>query len=264
MPTATKTTLSKKTAQKNGHKKNAPGTSEKPALTSLETAVIGSTALRARTRAIYLLAVRSFLTFVARSTRSAHVSHAQGGGVRARKPGASDWTAQAVQRWIKSLLRQGLAPQTVNLQLRGLRSASQRRAKLASSGGLGESAGTAIDFASTVAGLPPGAPGTRVPLSVAQARALVKACSGARPIDLRDRALIVLGLRTGMRRSALCGIFMHDLTGLPGKANGGGTVATKAVPRHARLTIHLKGGRQWTLSLDKETVDALLPWIDWL
>ena len=67
-----------------------------------------------------------------------------------------------------------------------------------------------------------------------------------------------------MRRSALCGIFMHDLTGLPGKANGGGTVATKAVPRHARLTIHLKGGRQWTLSLDKETVDALLPWIDWL
>lgn len=76
-------------------------------------------------------------------------------------------------------------------------------------------------------------------------RRLLEACRGQRPRDVRDAAIIVLGLRTGMLRLSICGVRIEDV-------------------QDDRLTFTKKGGSRHTILLDPATRDALAPWLYWL
>lgn len=77
--------------------------------------------------------------------------------------------------------------------------------------------------------------GKRHALIAPQARKLLAACEGPSIIDLRDRAIVVLGLYTGMRRMSLVGV---DLT----RVRDHGAYVVLKVP--------IKGGAQYNVPLD--------------
>lgn len=84
----------------------------------------------------------------------------------------------------------------------------------------------------------------RPSLTLEQARELVRACEGRTPIDLRDRAICVVGLRTGMRRFSL--------------------VRLRWPLDFARCEVPIGAGRFHYISLDEETIGVLEPWLAWL
>lgn len=188
--------------------------------TPLEDAVKRSRRLRPRTRELYLQCVTAYLDFAGRTPK--------------------EWTTPSVARW-RDHMAGHLKPQTANVALHALRFASRQYAKREG----------ARDFAANVESLVTVKKRSRKgssgkPLSYKQAERLLAACRGARPRALRDRALIVLGLRTGMLRSSMCGLKISDLT-----ADGD-------------LTFTVKGGRRHTVQLDAPTYKALRAWLDWL
>jgi site-specific recombinase XerD len=182
-------------------------------MTALEDVVTRSPRLSSRTRDLYLQSVQAFLDYTGRSPRK--------------------WTSNSVDRWRTELLKARL-PQTVNVYLNALRYASRR---WASKGGR--------DFAAEASGLTPKARKPRTVLSTQQAKRLVRACHGEMPIDLRDRALCVLGLRAGLSRATLCSATLEDLT-----SRG--------------LVVQLKGGEKESITLDAEMRDAVRPWVQYL
>jgi integrase/recombinase XerD len=186
-------------------------------MTELEYVIAHSPRLRPRTKTIYAKAVQSFLAYAG--------DH------------PSTWTGIAVESWRDSLAASGLKPQTVNLYLTGLKYSSKRLAA--------RHHNPVLDFAGYAEQLKAEPPKERRALSFEEGRALIDACRGPRPIDLRDLAITVLGLRTGMRRAGLCGIRFEDFA-------------------DTRLTITLKGGKQHVLAIDDEVLVALTPWTDWL
>lgn len=177
-------------------------------------AVVSSHRLRPRTKTIYESAVREFVAYA--------------GGNSRRYNGAM------VEAWRDHLTGTGILPQTVNLKLNGLRFATRRLAQLT-----GEDR---WDFARYAEKLRPAQKARRRPLTLEQSRALVAACQGRRPRDIRDRAIVILGLRTGLRRFSICGLKLSDLDG-------------------NKLHVTLKGGHEWDVYLDKEALTALHDWL---
>lgn len=107
----------------------------------------------------------------------------------------SNWTAAAAQAFYDQLLKR-VSVATANGILTGGVSFALKRAHA-----LGfdvRDVTVAVDKAPVV-----GDGEQRHALTPTQARALVSACNGTRLIDLRDRALTLLGLYTGMRRMSL-------------------------------------------------------------
>lgn len=148
--------------------------------------------------------------------------------------GPGPWTGAHVEAFRDALAARGLRPASVNAYLAGVRYASRRLADL----GLGPDFARAaelqrIDWA------------PRAVLTLSQARALVAACQGREPRDLRDRALILIGLRAGLRRAEIVGLGFDD-------------VAPEA------LRVRRKGGRVETVPLDDEAGAALRAWSGWL
>jgi integrase len=186
-------------------------------MTILEQVIRQSQRLSPRTRAIYLKAVESFVAYAGEN------------------PGG--WHGAIVEQW-RDGLRRGRKSQTVNLYLAGLRFATKRIAELQRN--------PSLDFARVAETLKPDAEEVRQPLSVDQARAILATCRGDSPADLRDRALLVLGFRTGLRRAGLAGI---QLDNIDAKAIRG---------------VVLKGGALLDIILDEEMRTALRPWISWL
>lgn len=182
--------------------------------TQLETVVTHSSKLSPRTRELYLAGIREFLTFAG--------------------PEPKNWTSAQVEKWRDRLLKGGQQPQTINIKLNGLRYASRRIAE--------KGKNPALDFAAYAKMLKPSPPKKRKPLTVAQARALVAACDGERAIDIRDKAIAILGLRTGLRRAAMCELSLSDLRG-------------------NKLHAVMKGGTDLTIYLDEETLTILHVWI---
>jgi integrase/recombinase XerD len=90
--------------------------------------------------------------------------------------------------------------------------------------------------------LKPAPPERPEPLTVEQARALVMACAGDKPIDIRDKAIAVLGLRTGLRRAGMCAIKIEDLKG-------------------QQLSTRVKGDHDIEIVLDNETMTAIREWL---
>lgn len=183
-------------------------------MTTLETAVINSEKLSGRTRELYLAGIREFLEYAGDDTKN--------------------WTSDRVEKWRDKLVKGGQQPQTVNIKLNGLRYASRRLAE--------KHKNPAQDFARFAQMLKPGKAKERKPLTVEQAKALVAACEGEKHIDVRDKAICILCLRTGLRRAAVCDLMLADL-------------------KATTLRATMKGGDMLKLHLDEETLEALHAWI---
>src|SRR5258706_16300998 len=83
-------------------------------------------------------------------------------------------------------------------------------------------------------------------LTTAEARALLRAASGRAPTGIRNRALIVMGWRAGLRVQELLDLFPKDLdpdAGTVNVANG-------------------KGGRQRLVGLDPTAFAVVERWLD--
>jgi integrase len=182
--------------------------------TELENVVINSQKLSPRTRSLYLAGVREFLEYAGSQRRN--------------------WTGENVENWRDKLKKTGMKPQSINVKLNALRFASRRIADRAGD--------PKLDFAHFAELLKPSPPKRPHPLTVEQARALVMACAGDKPIDIRDKAIAVLGLRTGLRRAGMCDLKIEDLKG-------------------RRLHARIKGGRDIDIVLDDETLTALREWL---
>jgi integrase len=186
-------------------------------MTTLETAVVRSRKLRPRTKELYLQHVRAFLSFAGDA--------------------AASWTSDSVVAWRDDMRKRRIRPESVNVALNALRYAAQR---------------AGCTFVNGVDRLPVQRRRTKAQanaeraLSWDEGRKLVKACAGPRGRDLRDNAIITLGLRTGMLRFSMCQLKFEDVT------------------RKGALTFTKKGGEQHTIALDDVTHAALRAWLDWL
>jgi integrase/recombinase XerD len=187
------------------------------AMTKLETAVAESKDLRPRTKELYLQHVRAFLTFAK----------------------SRPWTPQLVIRWRNNMRKRHIKPQSVNVALNALRFAAQQA--------------NLEFFTDDVKRLPIRAKTAKAVASAAK-RALdwdegcrlVAVCAGERGRDLRDCALITLGLRTGMLRFSMCKLKIENVTD------------------SGFMTFEKKGGERHAVMLDDVTRQALRAWIDWL
>jgi len=197
-------------------------------MTSLENAVLRSTKLRPRTKELYLQHVRAFLSFLNPDGEAVEVSIKQ-------------FTVDNAAAWCADMRARRIKAQSVNVALNALRFAA-RKAKL--------------KFADDIATLPvrpQRKSKARIkadrPLRWEEGRRLVDACQGSEPRDLRDAAIVMLGLRTGMLRFSMCQLQFSDLA-----QNGADTM----------LTFVKKGGERHTIVLDPVTLYALTSWMDWL
>lgn len=191
-------------------------------MTELEHVVEDSPRLRERTKAIYLQDIRRFLNEVGRSKAS--------------------WTPNAAQKFYNGLLKT-MKPQSANRIIWSLRYASKRLVDLHRDPRYGFA--TAIEMAKNEQ--------TARPLSITrpQAKQLIDSCNSKRPIDIRDRAIITLALRTGMRRFSLCGINFEDF----GKDRKRG---------YDYVEITLKGGKRHKVPLSQSIIDGITPWRTYL
>lgn len=192
-------------------------------MTVLERIVSSSPRLAPRTKTRYLAAARDWMTFA----------------------GADPWrwTPDAAQVYYARLLAR-IKPQSANTTMHALRYMSRRLAEL----------NHGPDFAKHVELAPPTAIDVKDQraLTAAEADRLLRACGdGAAPIDLRDYAMIYLGLRTGMRRFSMAGIHFEDFG-----------VDRRTDTRYVEIAI--KGRRRHRVPLAPATVAAMQPWLTWL
>ena len=176
--------------------------------------------LRPRTRELYIECVKSFLAFVGSDPRSL---------------GSPRYTAADVERWLIEL-RKEREPQTVNVYRKAIRYASRRWVKYAGADERRD------DFAAQVDKIKVTKKAPKAPMSYEEAKKLLAACDGAELVDIRDRALIVTALRTGLRRGGLEALTFEGI----------------APPR---ITTINKGGDTLTFEADPETLDALQRWM---
>lgn len=190
-------------------------------MTSLETVVHRSRKLRPRTKEVYLRHIRAFLAFAGQSPEN--------------------WTSETVNAWCQDMQNRQVKSQSINVALNALRFAAQEDVN---------------KLFKDVERLPvkqiksPPSKKDRA-LSWKEGRRLVIACGGARGRDLRDCAIITLGLRTGMLRFSICQLRFEDLRNKPSLS-------------FPSLTFTKRGGDRHTILLDNVTYAALQTWIDWL
>jgi integrase len=192
----------------------------------LEYAVLRSTKLRPRTKELYARCIRSFIAFAGDDPER--------------------WTSTRVRKWRDSMYDRAIKAQSINIALNALRFAARRWL------------GTPTTFVDEVEMLPRKRrqiTDDRT-LTYSESRRLIIDCTERRPRDLRDAAIIVLGLRTGMLRFSLCLIDLDDL--------GWRTARALKKPALSELTFTRKGGERYTIKLDEETCSALTPWVEWL
>lgn len=200
-------------------------------MTILETAITRSKKLRPRTKELYLQHVRAFLTFIGENRQTDATNGAY-------VPTQADFTKEAVVDWCEDMRRRRIKAQSINVALNALRYAAQRAECEA--------------FVDGVPRLPvrrrksPTQDKAERALTWAEGKKLVGTCSGNRGRDLRDNAIITLGLRTGMLRFSMCQLTFGD------------------VKPQRRLTFIKKGGEQHTIKLDETTYTALRAWVEWL
>jgi integrase len=194
------------------------------ATTKLESAVLRSQKLRPRTKELYARCIRSFVDFAGDDP--------------------DKWTTTRARKWRDQMYERGIKAQSINIALNALRFAARRLL------------GAAATFADEVEMLPRKRRqvADERTLTYKEARRIIMTCEWQRPRDLRDAAIIVLGLRTGMLRFSMCLLDFNDL--------GWETVSRKTIIE--QLTFTRKGGEQHTIKLDRETRSALTPWVEWL
>ena len=96
---------------------------------------------------------------------------------------------------------------------------------------------------------PPGKPPTRRPVEILTAeevKSLLRACSGRAPTGIRNRAMIALGWRGGLRLGEVLALFPKDLDREAGTVN----------------VLRGKGGKQRTIGLDPAAFALVERWLD--
>lgn len=142
------------------------------------------------------------------------------------------YTPALVERWLFKL-REDRSPQTVNVYRKAIRYASKRFAKHR----LG------LDFAAEVEKVKTQPSDPRVPLTYEEAQKLLATCDDGEIVEVRDRALIILALRSGLRRGGLVALKIDGI-------------------RPPKITTLNKGGAKITFEADVETLAALGAWTD--
>ena len=177
---------------------------------SLLELIAGSRRLSDRTKKAYSVGVQSFLASL----------------------GDTSPTPLAVERWATELQARGVQPQTVNNYLAGVKWASARFYAM----DLGpDFAAQAEQFKVERQVRPQHA------LTAAEAARLIAACEGENRSAVRDRTIIILGLRAGLRRNEIAKARWQDLAGNV-------------------LTVVGKGGHDETVELDEQTMAQLAVW----
>lgn len=161
------------------------------------------------------------------------------------------WTFAAAEDWRDKLLARGLdggrsaghrlSRVSVALYVKALKFASGRYARRASRSGH-----PVEDFAQDVDVPRLDGHKARYAIAEAAAAAMLATCRGMQPVDLRDRAILTLGFRTGMRRSGMAGIQLTDF-----ERNRRGEEV---------VWITLKGGRRHDVPLDAKCLAAVSDW----
>ena len=181
-------------------------------MASLDELIETSTSLADRTKDLYRECVAEFVTFAGADP--------------------SAYTLAVVERWLFEL-RKERKPQTVNVYRKAIRYASKRFAKHK----LGP------DFAADAEKVKAQPSEPREPLTYEEAQQLLATCESNELVDLRDRALIILALRSGLRRGGLRALKIAGV-------------------RPPKITTINKGGASITFEADAETLAALSAWID--
>jgi integrase len=151
----------------------------------------------------------------------------------------SRWTPTAVEAWLERLNQDGVTENSCNNFLAALGSAARRWAAIHDKSNF-------VRPVERFRGKPPKSGGA---LTHAQAAALLVACAGSSPVDLRDRALVLVGLHGAFRRFELCNLELERVT-----------------HREDGVYIHYLAKRQlWrTVVLTGEGAEALSAWLGWL
>lgn len=190
---------------------------------NLEDLIRSRQRLRPETKRSYLAAVREFMVYA-------------GGAPHA-------WTPDTAMRWVAGLMAsRRLKPQSVNTKINALRTASKLWC-------IYNGSRPEFHFAAIleqIREVQP--PKKKAALNYEDAQAMIDACRGERPMDLRDRAMTVLGFKTGMRRMSLAAMEFERIDWSA-----------------QTIEITVKGGRQHRMPpLDEDTFQALEPWRAWL
>jgi integrase len=193
-------------------------------MTELESIIDQSPKLGKHTKRAYRSVVREYLEFAGQHP--------------------SAWSGASAQAFYNKLLDR-MPAKSANVRFSGLRYVSKRRAQL--------NLDPLLDFAGVVekATVRGGSPPDRRALTLQEAGRLLDVCRGPRPLDLRDFALVSLGLKTGMRRFSMAGIQFEDF----------GRDRTRGYPF---VEITLKGGNRHQVPLAGIAVEAMTPWKRWL
>jgi integrase/recombinase XerD len=182
-----------------------------PAPPTLDELIETSLRLQDRTKELYRDCVAEFVAFA-------------GGD-------PSTYSSAVVERWLFSLLKDR-KPQTVNVYRKAIRYASRRWKKQDSEH---------VDFAADVDKVKAQPAEPRVPLTYDEAAKLLATCDGDELVAVRDRALIILALRSGLRRGGLRAL---EFSGI----------------KPPKITTTNKGGAPITFEADAETLGALEEW----
>lgn len=183
-------------------------------MSSLDELIETSTSLAERTKDLYRECVAEFVAFAGTDLGA--------------------YTLAVVERWLFEL-RKERKPQTVNVYRKAIRFASRRFAKHQ----LGP------DFAAATEKVKVQPSESREPLTYEEAQLLLATCDAGDLVDLRDRALIILALRSGLRRGGLRALEMERV-------------------RPPKITTINKGGALITFEADAETFTVLGAWFDCL
>lgn len=170
--------------------------------------------LRPNTKRAYANAVRQWLDFAGQDP--------------------TGWTGATCQAFYDQLVAR-ISVAASNVMIDSLSWAFSRAAALAPPGVHIVDVTQAVDRYKTNSDLGSGAPVRRHALTAPQARKLLDACKGWDLLDLRDHAIVLLGLYTGMRRMS---IVSADLA----RFVDHGTFVT--------LNVQLKGGSHYDVPLD--------------
>lgn len=141
------------------------------------------------------------------------------------------WTPMQVEAWRDHLLGEGLKPQTANRHLYALRYLGRRIEALA----------IGYDFARAAESSKVAGRKRRVALNVDEVSSVIDTTAADRPPDVRDRALVTLGVRAGLRVSEMVNLAWPML-------------------QENAITFTIKGGRTHRIVLDTESLAALHDW----
>ncbi len=200
-----------------------------PAEHPLLVAITSSRRLARETKRMYGSVARSFLEFAGRDMRK--------------------WKGATVEAWRDRMEAKGIGVQTINVRIYALRFASQRLREL----------GAGPDFAAGAETLPPVQKRTRKPLTREEAAKLLAPLGVAQrgpsnPPALRDRAILLLSLHSGIRVGGLVGL---DIVPDPARP--------PQFIDDAGMSLVLKGGHlHRTPPLLAEALDAVRSWAMWL